>query len=164
MGSVLGFAIINGPIAFLGKASVHVFPRELILNVSGVLFLVFGIFLFLRKDFCEMPPDECTEKGISDARENGKVPGRKNGFIPSLGMILVAELGDKTQFGTLILAARFGKFWPVYAGVILALALSSLVGIVFGKKICSALPPKALSYLSSFVFILLGIYTLCFKP
>lgn len=144
-GSVLGFAIINGPIAFLGVSSARLFPQGLVMELSALLFLIFGVYLLLRKDICEV------------GRMEGR-PGR--GFFTAFGSIIAAELGDKTQLATFILASRFGDLLAVYGGVIAGLSVSVLVGIFLGRKVCDLLPPKLLSYLSASLFLILGIYTL----
>ena len=169
IGAMLGFALINGPVAFIGIASLKLLPERFILRLSGLLFILFGMFLLWRRDICEIPAIDNPADGLSEevlssersllGRLRGVI-GKHNGFLTAFSLIFLAELGDKTQLGTLILAARFGEFWAVYLGVITALALSTVIGIVLGRRICSILPPGVLSYISSGIFILIGVYTL----
>jgi Ca2+/H+ antiporter, TMEM165/GDT1 family len=58
-------------------------------------------------------------------------------FFVSLASVAVAEMGDRTQLLSLILAARFRRPWPILAGVLLATlanhAAAGLVGVWFGR-------------------------------
>ena len=39
-------------------------------------------------------------------------------FLVSTGLVALAEIGDKTQLLTLMLAARFQRPWPIIAGIL----------------------------------------------
>ena len=58
-------------------------------------------------------------------------------FLVSLSTVALAEIGDRTQLLTLVLAARYRRPWPIVAGIFLATAanhaLAGLVGVWFGK-------------------------------
>ena len=41
-------------------------------------------------------------------------------FLISTGVVALAEIGDKTQLLTLVLAARYRKPWPIVAGIFVA--------------------------------------------
>jgi Ca2+/H+ antiporter, TMEM165/GDT1 family len=60
-------------------------------------------------------------------------------FFVSLASVAVAEMGDRTQLLSLILAARFRRPWPILAGVLLATlanhAAAGLVGVWFGRQL-----------------------------
>jgi putative Ca2+/H+ antiporter (TMEM165/GDT1 family) len=52
-------------------------------------------------------------------------------FLVSLTSIAVAEMGDRTQLLSLVLAARYRRPWPILAGILLAtLASHTAAGIV----------------------------------
>ena len=57
-------------------------------------------------------------------------------FLISVGLVALAEIGDKTQLLAIVLAARFGKPWPILAGILLATianhGLASAVGVYAG--------------------------------
>ena len=58
-------------------------------------------------------------------------------FLISTGLVALAEIGDKTQLLAIVLAARFGKPWPILAGVFVATlanhGLASAVGAFAGN-------------------------------
>jgi putative Ca2+/H+ antiporter (TMEM165/GDT1 family) len=52
-------------------------------------------------------------------------------FLVSTGIVALAEIGDKTQLLSLVLAARYRKPWPIIAGILVAtLANHFLAGAV----------------------------------
>ncbi|HEX8962898.1 MAG TPA: TMEM165/GDT1 family protein [Rhodocyclaceae bacterium] len=52
-------------------------------------------------------------------------------FLVSTGIVALAEIGDKTQLLSLVLAARYRKPWPIVAGILAAtLANHFLAGAV----------------------------------
>jgi len=57
-------------------------------------------------------------------------------FLISTGLVALAEIGDKTQLLAIVLAARFGRPWPILAGILIATLanhlLASLVGAYAG--------------------------------
>jgi putative Ca2+/H+ antiporter (TMEM165/GDT1 family) len=51
-------------------------------------------------------------------------------FLVSIGVVALAEIGDKTQLLALVLAARFRRPWPIIAGIFCAtLANHALAGL-----------------------------------
>jgi putative Ca2+/H+ antiporter (TMEM165/GDT1 family) len=57
-------------------------------------------------------------------------------FLVSLATVAVAEMGDRTQLLSLVLAARFRRPWPIIAGILCATlanhAAAGAVGALFG--------------------------------
>ena len=57
-------------------------------------------------------------------------------FLVSVGLVALAEIGDKTQLLAIVLAARFGRPWPILAGILVATlanhGLASAVGVYAG--------------------------------
>ena len=57
-------------------------------------------------------------------------------FLVSISTVAFAEMGDRTQLLSLVLAAHYRKPWPILAGVLAATlanhALAGLVGVWFG--------------------------------
>jgi hypothetical protein len=47
-------------------------------------------------------------------------------FLVSTGVVALAEIGDKTQLLTLMLAARFQRPWPIVAGILVFGALGGV--------------------------------------
>lgn len=60
-------------------------------------------------------------------------------FLTSTSMVALAEVGDKTQLLSLILAAKYRRPWPICLGILIATlvnhALAGLVGDLLAKAI-----------------------------
>jgi putative Ca2+/H+ antiporter (TMEM165/GDT1 family) len=75
-------------------------------------------------------------------------------------MIILTELGDKTQVVTIALAARFAQPIAVFSGVLLAFAVVDGLSIVLAGHVGKRLPISRVKKVSAMVFIVLGILTL----
>lgn len=82
-------------------------------------------------------------------------------FAASLGLVFIAELGDKTQIAVLTLAARFG-FLPVYAGAAVAFVLLNVLAVSVGTVLYNFVPEAVIRYVAAAVFIIFGL--LSFRP
>lgn len=80
-------------------------------------------------------------------------------FWISLGVIFVAELGDKSQLMAMTFATRF-KMWPVLAGITIATTAVHLVSVAVGGLIGDALPTTAISIIAGVAFLGFALWTL----
>ncbi|MDP8988080.1 MAG: TMEM165/GDT1 family protein, partial [Actinomycetota bacterium] len=62
-------------------------------------------------------------------------------LLAALGLVFVAELGDKTQLVALGLGARH-RLAPVLAGTVVAYAAANLLSVTIGGLLGSALPTR----------------------
>lgn len=56
-----------------------------------------------------------------------------NTLLLSTGVVSIAEMGDKTQLLSLILAARFRKPWPIILGILIATILNHYAAAWLGQ-------------------------------
>ncbi|MCR4436522.1 MAG: TMEM165/GDT1 family protein [Clostridiales bacterium] len=84
-------------------------------------------------------------------------------IITAFFLIFLAELGDKTQLSTMILASKSNSIWPVFIGSACALVLSSLLGVLAGSVINRFVPQIYLQLCSGISFIIIGILLLLGK-
>jgi putative Ca2+/H+ antiporter (TMEM165/GDT1 family) len=80
-------------------------------------------------------------------------------FWLSLGLIFLAELGDKTQLVAMTLAARFRAgvvLWGVFVATLAVHAFSVLLGDISGRL----LGPGWIETISGLAFIFFGLWTL----
>ncbi|MEW6233195.1 MAG: TMEM165/GDT1 family protein [Chloroflexota bacterium] len=80
--------------------------------------------------------------------------------LTAFATIFLAELGDKTQLASMALAARSGAPLSVFLGAISALALVTLIGVVFGALITSVIPESYIRAISGAMFIVIGFLML----
>ena len=84
-------------------------------------------------------------------------------FFTSFGIMLLAELGDKTQLTILSLAGRYRSPWVVFAGAALAMVLATGLGVLIGNFLPSLIGEKTVRYVSGGLFMLFGILVLTGK-
>lgn len=77
----------------------------------------------------------------------------------AFGVVLLAELGDKTQMALLGLSSRFRR-GPLFAGAALGFAILTVLAVVVGTLLEQNLPIVALRYGSAILFAVLGAWTL----
>ncbi len=80
-------------------------------------------------------------------------------FWLSLGMIFLAELGDKTQLVAMTLAARFNAR-TVLAGIFVATLLVHVFSALIGGAMGKLLPADWISFLAGTAFVFFGFWTL----
>jgi putative Ca2+/H+ antiporter (TMEM165/GDT1 family) len=81
-------------------------------------------------------------------------------FLVSIGVVALAELGDKTQLLALLLAARFRAPLPVIAGIVTAVLVNHLLAGVVGTLLASLLAPAVLRWLLVASFAVTAVWML----
>lgn len=71
---------------------------------------------------------------------------------------VLAELGDKTAFTTMALAAT-QPWMAVWAGSAVGMALSDGLGIALGRWLGNRLPQRLFKYIAAFTFFAFGVWT-----
>ncbi|XP_053678414.1 uncharacterized protein LOC128728790 [Anopheles nili] len=104
--------------------------------------------------------DELSPNGSSGAPTEGKGLlstdiGFVHAFIASFMVIIVSELGDKTFFIAAIMAMRHPRL-TVFAGAITALALMTVLSVIFGYA-ATYIPRIYTFYISTALFVLFGL-------
>lgn len=83
-------------------------------------------------------------------------------FLTSTALVALAEIGDKTQLLSFVLAARLRKPWPIIAGIFVATILNHALAGSVGVWVADLVPTRWLPWIVGIVFIAFGIWTL--KP
>ena len=83
-------------------------------------------------------------------------------FLISITTISVAEIGDRTQLLSLVLAARFRRPWPIIAGILCATLANHAVAGVIGVWFGSLLKPRILEIVVGISMLAMALWTL--KP
>ncbi|NLJ33161.1 MAG: TMEM165/GDT1 family protein [Firmicutes bacterium] len=84
-------------------------------------------------------------------------------FFTTFGLVFLAELGDKTQLTTMLMAAQSKLVWPVFFGSVLALACSSFICVVAGSVIMRYIAPQHIRLGAGVAFLLIGALLLVGK-
>jgi putative Ca2+/H+ antiporter (TMEM165/GDT1 family) len=84
-------------------------------------------------------------------------------FGVTAGMFFVAEMGDKTQVATMVLAARFDSLVAVVLGTTVGMLLADVPAVLIGKSAAARIPMQAVRIAAAALFAALGVYAL-FAP
>jgi putative Ca2+/H+ antiporter (TMEM165/GDT1 family) len=83
-----------------------------------------------------------------------------NPTLVSIGIVALAEIGDKTQLLAIVLAAELRKPWPIIAGIAVATLLNHFLAGVVGTLLVRAVGPQALRWLLGVSFLAMAVWML----
>jgi len=83
-------------------------------------------------------------------------------LLPSTLVVALAEIGDKTQLLSLVLAARYKKPAPIIAGILIATLANHALAGALGAWIRSLLAPEVLRWIVGGSLLAIAAWTL--KP
>lgn len=112
--------------------------------IVGLSFIAVGIWALI--------PDQVDEK---EAQRSGR-----SALWITIVSFFIAEMGDKTQIATTVLAAKFAAFWPVVSGTMAGMLLADVPVVFLGAALAQRLPLKAIRIAAAALFIALGISSL----
>jgi putative Ca2+/H+ antiporter (TMEM165/GDT1 family) len=81
-------------------------------------------------------------------------------FLISLGVVAVAEIGDKTQLLAIILAARYRAPWAICAGILLATVANHALAASLGGLVADWLGPDWLRWVLGIGFLAMAGWVL----
>jgi putative Ca2+/H+ antiporter (TMEM165/GDT1 family) len=83
-------------------------------------------------------------------------------FLTVSGLVAIAEIGDKTQLLSLLLAAKFRRPWPIMAGILLATLANHALAAWAGIWLDHLVRPDYLRWALGASFLAMALWTL--KP
>ena len=93
--------------------------------------------------------------------DNAAVPYSHLGvFMVTVVAFFLAEIGDKTQIATVMLAARFDNLVAVVAGTTLGMLIADAPVVLIGKLAANRIPLKAVRIVAAALFAALAVLTL----
>lgn len=137
-GAMAAMAVLFGLAVGVGSIIAEAIPHLLVAVSSGLFFIAVGVYTYFY--------------GQDQSAENFG----KKGFFQTLGIIFLAELGDKTQLAALFLAASFGYPLAVFAGAMLAMFVNHLLAVYLGTRFIARVNPRYVRIGSAFLFIAVG--------
>ncbi len=81
-------------------------------------------------------------------------------LLVSAGVVALAEIGDKTQFLALLLAARFRAPVPVICGILSATLVNHCAAGALGTLLAASISPAVMRYLLAASFLATAVWTL----
>ncbi len=143
IGGILVATLLNHALAgWLGAlASQWLTPQVLRWTVAGS---------FLAIALWSLKPDTLDE---DDAPRRAR-----HVFVATCIAFFLAEIGDKTQVATVLLAAKTAPLWEVVAGTTLGMLLANAPVVLLGGRFANRLPLRAARLLAAAVFAALGAW------
>ena len=81
-------------------------------------------------------------------------------FLISTGIVALAEMGDKTQLLSLVLAARFRRPWPIVWGILVATLANHALAGALGTWVTTVLGPDVLRWVLGLSFLAMAAWML----
>ena len=81
-------------------------------------------------------------------------------LLTSTLLVALAEIGDKTQLLSFVLAARLRRPWAIIAGIVVATVANHALAGAVGAWAASLLSPEILRWSVGILFIAFGLWTL----
>ena len=149
IGLTIGYGAANIVASIVGGILGAALPDRPIQIIGGLVFLGFAAVAVRR-----------ARSGSTDddtAEQSSSVRGTSTMAIISsiAALIVVAEMGDKTQIATAILASQSAPV-GVWIGATLGAASSGMVGAVAGNLVGDRVPARAMQWVSAGLFSLFG--------
>ena len=131
--------------AFGGTLLMHTALKAWMPLILALSFIGLGLWILV--------PDKVNE-------DEGAVKKDYGAFITTTIMFFLAEMGDKTQFATIALAAEYNNILMVVAGSTLGMMIANVPAVIFGDKIMKYVPLKWVRIVASLLFVGFGAWAL----
>ena len=139
-GMTLGIFVVHALAVGVGSFVGSLLDPGVMEIIASVLFLAFGVWT-LRSG------DEEDEKAGQ---------GRYGPILTVMMTFIVGEMGDKTQFAAMTMAATFSSWLAVLVGAVAAMVLADSLGLVAGAFLHRYLPPARMKLISGGIFLVFG--------
>lgn len=146
IGSATAF-LIQSMVAVLFGSLFGLLPAHIIHIASGILFLVFAVMMWTRRQEEESGKPK---EGLSFARV----------VWTSFMVIFIAEWGDLTQLATATLVAKTNQGFTIFLAATLSLWSATAVAISIGHHAKKLVNPRLLQTIAAVAFALVGILLL----
>ncbi|MFW9793581.1 MAG: TMEM165/GDT1 family protein [Candidatus Thorarchaeota archaeon] len=116
-------------------------PIEIISYISGILFILLGLYTLTTSN--SDVPDTCDNPGT---------------LFGMFSLVLMSELGDKSQITILALATQTPFAAMVFVGSIIGFLIVNAIGAWAGDRVAARIPLKAVKRVVGLIFIAFGLF------
>ena len=143
---ILVATLLNHAMAGALGAWLSSLMRPEVLNwVMAAAFIAMGLWILV--------PDKLDEDDVA-------VPKQQMGvFFATVVAFFLAEMGDKTQFATIALAAQYSDVFSVVLGTTLGMMMANAPAVYLGNRFAQRLPTKIIHIIAAIIFIAIGALT-----
>jgi putative Ca2+/H+ antiporter (TMEM165/GDT1 family) len=110
--------------------------------ILGISFIAMAVWMLI--------PDKL------DDDDTDSKPPRFGVFGTTVLVFFLAEMGDKTQIATVMLAARYDAYLWVVAGTTLGMMLANAPVVWLGSRVTQLIPLRVVHIVSALIFAVLG--------
>ncbi len=126
----------------IGNWFASFFSRSSLSWVLAICFLIVAIWTLI--------PDKLDNDDNSIYQKYGP-------FIATFIAFFLAEMGDKTQVATVIMAAQYANLWLVVAGTTVGMLVADIPVVLLGNFSANKLPLKPIRILAALIFFCMAI-------
>ena len=130
---------------FFGNLVRTMVPPEVLTWLVALSFFAVAVWALRPDKLEDEAPPSATRWGI---------------FGVTVAAFFVAEIGDKTQVATVVLAAKYDSLAAVVLGTTLGMLLANVPVVLIGKSASAKIPFKAVRIAAALLFAALGVYAL----
>jgi putative Ca2+/H+ antiporter (TMEM165/GDT1 family) len=81
-------------------------------------------------------------------------------FLVSTALVALAEMGDKTQLLSFVLAAKLKRPWPIIAGILFATLANHFLAGWIGAWVATLVSPQTMKWIVAVSFFVFGVWAL----
>ena len=145
VGGILAATLLNHAAAgALGAWITSLVGNGAMTKIVGVSFIAMAIWVLI--------PDKLD--GVGEEKPRGGV------FLTTAVLFFIAEMGDKTQVATVMLAARYESLVGVVLGTTLGMMLANAPVVFFGDALAKRVPLGIVRKVTAAAFAILGVVAL----
>ncbi len=142
IGGILVATVLNHALAgWLGAVAAHWLTPQVLRWIVAASFIAIALWT--------LKPDKLDD--------DTRLPAR-GAFVATTIAFFVAEIGDKTQVATVLLAAKYSPLWQVVAGTTVGMLLANVPVVALGSRFAQRLPLRGARIAAALVFLALGLW------
>ena len=162
LGASLALVAVTALGAAGGQILYQLVPASVMRMLAAALFIAMGVLVWWRAGRPGSGEDDeggraCPVSCDPDTAAPGCRQWDWRAFGTTLGLLFVAELGDKTQLAVLGLTSKQPTAWGVFTGGALALVTVTALGVLGGEQLSRLIPERALLGISAVAFVVMGV-------
>ena len=145
LGILVATAANHSAAAALGAWITEYVGPQMLTRLLGVSFLAMAAWILV--------PDKLEEGGAVSRMRAGV-------FWTTTVLFFLAEIGDKTQVATVMLAARYDALAWVVVGTTIGMMIANVPVVFFGDAIARRMPVRIVRRIAAVAFAILGVAAL----
>ena len=143
---ILAATLVNHALAgYVGSLVAQYLTPDVLKWIVALSFLAVALWT--------LKPDSADEDEASRGAGHGVL-------LATMIAFFIAEMGDKTQVATIVLAAQYHPLWQVVAGTTIGMLLANVPVVWLGSRFAAKLPLKAARISAAVLFAALGLWIL----